>query len=128
MAKVLTGGYQEIEPVSVADVTDVDILMKILREALSRGNPILESYSYAENKEVAVLKYVGIKSYSTFVRQSETWHVVIKNDQYEIRGQRRRPDRGWEPDEEKTLILPVGSSQEDLVQRIAGILEESAVR
>ena len=126
VAKVLTGGHQEIEPVSVVDVSDAKRVSQALKELFNRGNPVLERYSYAEHKEVAVLKCVGIKSYSAFVRQSKTWHVILDGGNYEILGQKRRQDRGWEPDPENEIILPEGASEDDLVERVVEVLQAAA--
>jgi hypothetical protein len=72
------------------------------------------------------LKYAGVRSWSAFERSTLTWDLKSRNGRYEIAAQRRRPDRGWEPDPTHTVVLPSQSTVEDLIDRLIAILQGSA--
>jgi hypothetical protein len=128
MAKVLTGGGQEIEPVEKASVSDETALRHAIKETLARGNPVLASYSYADNPDPWVIKSAKVKSFGEFAQGAMLWIMVEKDGVYEIRGQMKRPYKGWVPDPKNKIDLPSGSTSDDWVDRMIIILQAAARR
>ncbi len=126
MAKVPSGGYQEIDPVSVVPASGTEALGKALEENIMRGNPILENYSPSNYSQAVVLKYAGVKNFSTFARGAQPWNIIIEDGVYEIQGQRRRPDRGWEEDPNNRIIFPAGTTEDDVIKKMVQILQKAA--
>src|ERR1700734_4036951 len=94
VARVLTGGGQEIEPVEKALVSDERALRQAMKETLARGNPVLASYSYADNPEPWVIKSAKVKSFGEFAQGTLLWIIAEKDGAYEIRPQKRCLIRG----------------------------------
>lgn len=125
MAKAPSGTYREIDPVSVTPVSETEALRKALKEVIGRGNPTLERYSPADQSQAVVLKYAAVKTFSTFARGAQPWTIVMKGGSYEIRGQRRRSDRGWEQDPNNIVVFPVGTADDDMIEAMIHILQKS---
>jgi hypothetical protein len=123
-AKVPSMAYREIDPISVVPVTEIEALRIALKEIMARGNPILENSSSGIRPEPAILKYAGVKSFSAFARGAQPWTIVFKNGVYEIRGQRKRPDRGWEQDPNNIIVFPVGTSDDAVIEEMIQILQQ----
>ena len=126
MAKILSGGYQEIDPVAVVPVSETISLSRALKENIARGNPTIEKYSPSDYSKAVVLKHAGVKSFSTFARGAQTWTIVLKDGAYEIRGQRKRPDRGWEQDPNNIIIFPAGTAEDRVIGEMIQILQKAA--
>jgi hypothetical protein len=127
-AKVLTGGGQEIEPVEKAAISDETALRQAIRETLARGNPVLASYSYADNPEPWVIKSAKVKSFGEFAQGTLLWIIVEKDGAYEIRPQKKVPYKGWIPDPDRKIALPEGSDEGDLIDRMIAVLNEASAK
>jgi len=119
VAKTDSGFYLDIEPVAVAEASDRDGLMRAIKEALSRDNPVIPTPMRDAFPKPVVLKYANVKSWSTFEKGTSLWSVDAKDSVYQIRPQRKHPEGGWEDDPAKTEILPCGITIDEIVQRIA---------
>ena len=126
MAKIPSGGYQEIDPVSVVPVSDADALKKALKENMAQGNPVIENYSPSDYSNAAVLKHAGVKSFSTFARGAQPWTIVVDGGAFEIQGERKRPDRGWERDPNNTIVFQSGATEDEVIHRMVQILQRTA--
>jgi hypothetical protein len=99
-----------------------------MKETLVRGNPVLASYSYADNPEPWVIKSARVKSFSEFAQGTLLWIIVEKDGVYEIRPQKRQPYKGWVPDPDRKITLPAGSNVDDLIDRMIAILKDASAR
>lgn len=118
------GFYTEIEPVSVVPVTDSGALQSAIKNAISKGNPIVPTPPRAEKP--VVLKYANVKSWSAFEKDTLTWKIFEKAGRYEIKPGRRHPDGGWEDDLNRIESLPAGATLDDVAGRVAALLVEAA--
>jgi hypothetical protein len=125
-AETPSGSYREIEPVSVVPVSETEDLRAALKECIARGNPPLESYSSTDQSQAVVLKYAGVGSFSSFARGAQPWTIVLKDGVYEIRGQRKRSDRGWEQDPNNIIVFPADSAEDSVIEKMIQILQKSA--
>ena len=119
---VPSGPYRDMEPVAVAQVSNQDALRRALRDAISRGNPPAPQYPHDGHPQPVVVKYAGVKSWSAFARGTMTWGIDQRDGKYQIIGYRRHPD-GWREDPEQKLDLPVGSTVDDVIDRMIAILQ-----
>jgi hypothetical protein len=120
------GIYFEIEPVGVADVADGPALQKVIREALSRGNPKIPTPTRDNIRTPVVLKYAKVKSWSVFERNCMSWSIEERGDSYHIETDRRRSDRGFEIDPAAPVITLPRSTSLDEVARQAAVLMQLA--
>jgi len=121
-AETPSGSYREIEPVSVVPVSKTEDLRAALKECIARGNPPLKSYSPTD--QAVVLKYAGVGSFSSFARGAQPWTIVLKDGVYEIRGQRKRSDKGWEQDPNNTIVFPASMAEDSVVEKMIQILQK----
>jgi hypothetical protein len=128
MAKVVTGGHQEIDPVFVAPVNQGTELQHALQTMIAAGNPIIPSYSFADNPPAAVLKYAGVKTFGAFARDALAWIIEEKDGTFQIVGQRRRQPRGWVDDPEQTITFPAGTRADEVAARMVAILQAAATK
>jgi hypothetical protein len=124
MAKVPGGGHQGIDPVLVAPLSDHQVLRDALRETLTRGNPLLNTSVYADIPKSSLLTLAGVKSFSAFARGTSLWSIVEEGGQFKIEYWKKGPVCGWVPDPEKTVVFPLGSSPDDVIERMIEILHE----
>ena len=126
VGKMATGGYREIDPVTVVSVSGGAELKSALRKALLRDNPIVPGLAPAGFPKPVLPKYARVKSYATFARGTSVWSVIEDKGIYQIIGQRKMQPRGWEDDPDQTITLPPGSTVDDLCDRLIAILQVKA--
>ena len=119
------GPYREIEPVAVAAVSNPGAVRQALRAAISRGNPPAPRYPPGGLPQPVVVKYAGVKSWSTFARGTLPWGINESEGKYQIIGYSRHPD-GWRQDPEQKIDFPPGSSIDDVIDRMIAILQDAA--
>jgi hypothetical protein len=124
-SKVLNGGYQEVEPISIIPATDDDALSASLNEILARSNPILAKYSYANNPKPWPVTAANFKTYSAFAKDTSVWIIRDENGCFNIEPQRKRRDRGWEPDPDKVIAFSPGTAVHKVIERMIAILQEA---
>lgn len=125
VAKTEAGYHMGIDPVRTASVSDSDALQAAIAEAMNRGNPIVPTPTRAAFPRPAVLKYAGLKSWATFGRDASYWKITEKDGAYRIVQGKRRADRGWEDDPEKTELLPPGATVETVARRLVALLQSA---
>jgi hypothetical protein len=126
VAKVETGAYMDIDPVTVVPVSDTEKLRRALHETILRGNPIVPSPTRANHPEPIMPKYAGVKSFGAFARGTSMWSIEATSDGYRIVGHRKPPNRGWQEDPDQTITLPSGSGVEDVANRLIAVLQKAA--
>src|SRR6516162_4826640 len=62
LGRVPGGPYRDIEPVTVAEVSDTDNLRQAFRQTIARGNPPVGPYP-RPNPPPVVLRHAGVKSW-----------------------------------------------------------------
>jgi hypothetical protein len=90
VAKIVTGGYKDIDPIAVAAVADAEGVRRGLREAMARGNPVVPSQRGSEWPPPAILKYAKVKNWSR-VRPRD---VVLADQRKRWDISNRRPAKG----------------------------------
>jgi hypothetical protein len=122
--RVPGGPYRDIEPVAVVDVSNADDLRRAFRETIARGNPPIGPYP-RPNPPPVVVKYAGVKSWGAFARGALPWSIEEENGIFQIIGRRRTLD-GWVEDPEQTVKFPVGTTLDQVIDRMIAILREAA--
>ena len=128
LGKIGTGFYRYIDPVEVASVSEGNDLKRALLETIRRGNPNIPNVRRSEDHEPVLPKYAGLKSWSAFARGAIPLSASDETGLYQIVGQKKRPDRGWEDDPGQTITLPPGSTVDDLCDRLIAILQAKATQ
>jgi hypothetical protein len=118
--RVPGGPYRDIEPVAVVDVSNADDLRRAFRETIARGNPPIGPYP-RPNPPPVVVKYAGVKN----ARGALPWSIDEENGIFQIIGRRRTLD-GWVEDPEQTIKFPVGTTLDQVIDRMIAILREAA--
>lgn|SRR5579862_240159 len=120
------GYYSSVDPVAVAPVSDTIALRRAFQEAIMRGNPRVPTPDHSKGHKPVILKYANVNTWSAFERGASTWSIDDKDGVYRIIPCRRRPDRGWEDDLQNAVILPPGSTIDELCARATSIIQEHA--
>jgi hypothetical protein len=120
------GFFRYIEPVETAPVRDTETLKQAFLRTVRRGNPSIPNIPRSDAQQPVLPKYAGLKTWSAFARGAIPWSVSDEAGQYQIIGQKKRPDRGWEDDPDQTVTLPEGSTLDELSDRLIAILQTRA--
>ena len=118
------GPYRDIEPVAVIEVSDADGLRQAFRETIARGNPPPPPYPRPYPPPV-VVKYAGVKSWAAFARGALPWSIEEENGIFQIIGRRRTQD-GWVEDPDQTITFSPGTMQDQVIDHMIAILQETA--
>jgi len=118
------GLYRDIEPVTVVEVSETDVLRRAFKETFARGNPPTGPYPRPYPQPV-VVKYAGVKSWGAFVRGTSTWLIAERGGRCQIVGYRREPNN-WAEDPEQTVVFPAGTTLDQVIDRMIAILQEAA--
>jgi hypothetical protein len=117
--------YTNIEPVAVIPVTNTEALRRALLDTIARKNVLIPA---PKNPRAApiLLKYAGVRSWSTFFRSASQWSIEEENGAYQIVGYRKHPDGYWQEDSSQKNEFPPGTTVEDVVDRTIVILQHAA--
>jgi hypothetical protein len=119
--------YSTIEPVSVVPLENAEGVRNALLEAIARGNITIPTPDrQALRAPPLILKYAGVKSWSAFFRSASTWSITEDDGVYKIGFWRKKPRGYWEPDLEHEIQFPAGTTVDDVVDRMIGIIQEAA--
>jgi hypothetical protein len=113
-----------MEPVAVAPLSNPDAVRQALRAAISQGNPPAPQYPRGYPQPV-VVKYAGVKSWSAFARGTLPSSIDESDGNYQIMGYSHHPD-GWRLDPDQKIDLPVGSTVDEVIDRMIAILQDVA--
>jgi hypothetical protein len=125
MGKMDEGFYRGVEPVAVISASNTEEVRQALRATIARGNPVVPILRRSEIPPPVLLKYAGVKSWSTFERGMLFWDLKENNGAFRITGQRKEPDGMWHDDPEQMITFPPGSAPDDVVQRMIAILQNA---
>jgi hypothetical protein len=120
------GLYRDIEPVTMAPVSNTEALRRIFSEAFARGNPAVPFLKQPDTSPSVLLKPAGVKTWRTFAREALTWSVDERNGQYKILGYRRDAPNGWIHDKSLDEMLPAGTTTDQVIDRMIAILQQAA--
>lgn len=101
------GFYISVDPVAVVKVSDEKEMKQALKEALVRESPKIPTPTRDSYPEPVVLKYAGVKSWSSFHKTASCWVISKRSGFYEIEGSiRDSRGKGWEGDPDKKTLVP----------------------
>jgi hypothetical protein len=119
--------YTTIEPVSVVPLSSSENVRRVLLETIARKNILIPNPDpKALRAPPLILKYAGVRSWSAFFRNASTWNITEDDGIYKILYYRKHPKGYWQPDLAREIQFPVGTTADDVVDRMLAILEETA--
>ncbi len=119
--------YTTIEPVAVVPVSSSEDVRRALLETIARKNVSIPTPDpKALRAPPLILKYAGVKSWSAFFRNASTWSIREDDGVYKIIFYRKHPKKYWEQDLAQQIQFPVGTTVDDVVDRMLAILQETA--
>jgi hypothetical protein len=119
------GFYRGVEPVAVVSMTDIKALREALIATMNRGNPSVPMLRRRDWSPPILLKYAGVRSWSTFERGMRLWDIKEKDGIFQIAVNTKRPNGMWLEDPERTIAFPSGTQVDDVVDRMIAILQEA---
>jgi hypothetical protein len=124
LARVKTGGYLIVEPISVVPASDTAGLRNALKAAVTREMLVVPSFPPREQQaNPAILKYAHEKSYSAFVRGASAWHVDDRDGVYRIFPQKKGQPRGWVDDIDRMVEFPPGTAVDEVCDRLVSMMQ-----
>lgn len=126
MGKMDKGFYRGVEPVAVVPASNTEALRHALAETVARGNPRVPMLRRSEWGPPVLLKYAGVKSWSTFERDMLLWDIKEDAGCFRIESNSKRPDGMWKEDPEQTIKFAPGTDLESVVDRMVAIVQEAA--
>lgn len=128
MGKMAKGFYRGVEPVAVVPASNTEALRRALAETIARGNPNVPVLRRSEWPSPVLLKYAGVKSWSTFEQGMLLWDIKEDAGCFKIDSNSKQPNGMWREDPKQTIKFPSGTSVSDVVDRMAAILQQVATR
>ena len=118
-AKMTGGGYLEVEPVYVADLT-VEDLTRVFNHVASQGNPQLPSLSkeHFQARKDPMLQATGAKSWKAMARNSASYTIAWHDNQVTLFMSRLDRKGRFEADPSKTRTYPESASLSILAEVI----------
>jgi hypothetical protein len=126
MGRMDRGFYRGVEPVAVVPVSNTEGLRRALAETIARGNPDVPMLRRNEWPPPVLLKYAGVKTWSTFERDMSLWDIKQDAGSFRIESNSKRANGMWLEDPKKTITFAPGTSVDDVVERMITIVEEAA--
>jgi hypothetical protein len=127
MGKMAGGFYRGVEPVEVVPARNTEALRQALKATITRGNPAVSQPQRRDDWPPPVLlKYAGVRSWSSFERGMQLWDLKQKDGVFQIAGNTKRPDGMWLEDPEQIITFPSGASVDSVIDRMIAILQDAA--
>ena len=123
VAQTDAGFFLDIDPVGVVSATDTEVLQDAVKQAIGRNSPKVPTPTRAAFPKPVVLKYAKVKSWPAFERECLYWTIVEKDGVYQVIQGRKRPDRGWEDDPERSEALPPEIGIDEVAQRVTSFVQ-----
>jgi hypothetical protein len=120
VGRVDEGFYRSIDPVTIVPVSDTMGLQNALRGTMTRGNPNIANLP---GSELVLPRSAGVKTWTAFARGALTWNIREQEGTWQIIGQRKRSDRGWENDPNQIIALPTGAGVDEVCNRLISVLQ-----
>ncbi len=119
--------YTNIEPVAVVPVSSTEGVRCALLETIARKNVVIPDRDPKALRAPPLLpKYAGVRSLSAFYRNASTWSIIEDDGVYKILNYRKHPKGYWQPDPAEEIQFPLGTTIDDVVDRMIAILQEAA--
>jgi hypothetical protein len=119
------GFHLEREPVTEFDYRDRSQLIAVIRDAIARGNPVIQTPSPEEVKSKLpdIQKRVKARSWKDVERQSIYFSIECFDDEFVVISWGRAADGTWGPEKEHALErhIPVN----DGIDAIADVILEN---
>jgi hypothetical protein len=125
MAKMDHGFYRGVEPVDVVPISNMEAFRKALAAAIARGNPPVPIPLRRDWPPPVLLKYAGVRNWSTFERGMMFWGVQKKKVGVLIARQ-KKTDGIWKDDPTRIVTLPLNADVGEVIARMAIILQDAA--
>lgn len=125
MGKMDKGFYRGVEPVAVLPASNTEALRHALGETIARGNPKVPMLRRSEWGPPVLLKYAGVKSWSTFERDMLLWDIKEDAGCFRIESNSKHPDGMWLEDPERTIKFTPGTSVDTVIDRMIAILQDT---
>lgn len=126
MGKMDKGFYRGVEPVAVVSTSDTEGIRQALQATITRGNRLVPMLRRSEWPPPILLKYASVKNWSAFERDIMFWTIKEEDGTFRIAGQKKQPDGSWRDDPEQTITFPLGSSVDNVIERMITILQDTA--
>jgi hypothetical protein len=126
VVKLQTGAYVDVEPVAVTSVADTVGLRRAFLDAIARKNAIVPPPPKDKWPPPVLLKYAGVKTWSSFARGASIWSIEDRDGNFQIIGYRDHPDGYWAPDPKQKIDFSPGSTIDDVIARMIAILQDAA--
>ena len=121
------GFYRGVEPVAVVPAKNTEGLRHALTATIARGNPAVSQPQRRQDWPPPVLlKYAGVRSWSSFERGMQLWDLKQKNGIFQIAGNTKQPNGMWLEDQEQIITFPPGAPIDSVINRMIAILQEAA--
>jgi hypothetical protein len=121
-----TAVYMDVEPVRTVRAADTEGLRHALRDIMSKPNAFVPPSIEDARKPPVLLKYTGDRSWSALQRSGLCWDIQNKDGQYKIAGHRVHEGRYWRRDPRQILKFGPGTTADEVIERMIGILQDAA--
>ena len=126
MGKMDKGFYRGVEPVAVVPASNSEALRRALAETLARGNPTVPTLRRSEWPPPVLLKYAGVKNWSTFEHGMLLWDIKEDAGCFRIESNSKRSNGMWLEDPQETIKFAPGTSVDRVIDRMIAILQAAA--
>jgi hypothetical protein len=118
--------YMDVDPVTVVPVVDTERLRQAMRDTIPKENAFRAPSVEDARRPPVMLKYTGDKSWSAFMRGASIWSIYEKDGLFQIEPYRVHAKGYWEPDRDRFIKFPSGTSIDVVIDRMIAILQNAA--
>jgi hypothetical protein len=101
------------------------LFVRALAATVVRGNPSVPVLRRSEYPPPVLLKYAGVKTWSTFDRDASLWAVGEDGGGFVIISYKKLPTGESVEDQNDKIEFPPGSSADMVIERIIAILQQA---
>jgi hypothetical protein len=103
----------------VVPVANTEAVRRTLLDTIARKNPTIPAPDRkARDAPSIILKYAGVRGWSAFYRNASTWSIGEDDGVYKIIGYCKHSKGYWQQDLEQQIQFPVGTTVDDVVDRM----------
>jgi hypothetical protein len=128
VVKTEAGFYMQAEPVAVIPAGHTAALRHALHAVMAKGNEIVPTPKRNAYPAPVLPKYAGANNWSVFKKGSSEWSIREENANYQIIPYRNDPhgSETWIEDNARKIKFSPGTTREQVIDRMIGILQDAA--